>query len=428
MSTGVGNSGEKRATVRSLFGRVEYRRLFEAVRDRLERAGGKAANSVLLRNLREDERQAIAELHAWPRIPAEHVRINLERLDKALRNTRAGVGLRDVLESLGGAVVDRRAEQERAARTLDRMWDEARAVVRTHPKLLPWVEDVRARGLVKRAAGAAGLDESRMLSRALAVVVRLPCVEGIPLSVLATETTGDAHSLDHGRPLTALVLRAVACLADRTAVPSSATERRAMWAEVGVHCDALSCHVLVFGLRPRGNGRLPRHLRENAEAGEPSHLTLRELSSCQLALPRGTDVFVCENPAVVAVAADRLGAECAPLVCVEGVPSTAAWRLLQSLSDGGSRIRFHADFDWDGIRIGNLLAERLKADSWRFGHREYRAAAREASLGSSLKGGPVLAAWDAKLAEAMDKFGHAVSEEIVIECLIEDLHATLFIP
>jgi uncharacterized protein (TIGR02679 family) len=132
-------------------------------------------------------------------------------------------------------------------------------------------------------------------------------------------------------------------------------------------------------------------------------------------------VFVCENPAVVAIAADQLRATCAPLVCVEGIPSTAAWQLLQSLVGHGAQLGFHADFDWDGIKIGNLLVERLGARPWRFGHGEYRAAMAEDSLRNPLTGAPVRAVWDSDLTRAMSESREAVSEESVVQALLEDL-------
>lgn len=420
-------TGAERARIKELFDRPELHRLFAAVRDRLARAGSAPAHSVLLKNMDEAERRMLAEVHGWSRIPGSDVRIDLARLDVALRESRAATGLRNVVEALGGPIADRPAEREQATQARDRMWSNARDRIEARPELCGWIDELRARGLVKRAAGphSAGSREAELLDASIGVVARLPSAEGIPLSVLATETTGDAHSLDHGRPLTMLVLRAVARLVARTAVPTDAAQRRALWAEVGVQCDALSCHVLAFGLRPLGDGRLSRHLRENADAGEPSHLTLRELSRSSLALPAGTDVFVCENPAVVAVAADELGARCAPLVCVEGVPSTAAWCLLRSLARSGSRLRFHADFDWDGIKIGNLLVQRLKARAWRFGGCDYREAAREAPQGTALSGTPVQALWDDNLMQSMEQHGYAVSEEIVIARLLKDLNASM---
>ena len=93
-------------------------------------------------------------------------------------------------------------------------------------------------------------------------------------------------------------------------------------------------------------------------------MTLRELRGCRLRVEANEEVFVCENPGVVAAAADALGQRCAPLVCTEGLPSTAAVALLRQLCDGGARVRFHADFDGAGIRIGNLLVEWFHAAPW----------------------------------------------------------------
>ena len=60
-------------------------------------------------------------------------------------------------------------------------------------------------------------------------------------------------------------------------------------------------------------------------------------------------VWVCENPSVVEEAAEKLGARCAPLICVEGRPSVAATPLLGALSRCGTELRYHGDFDWSGL-------------------------------------------------------------------------------
>jgi len=49
------------------------------------------------------------------------------------------------------------------------------------------------------------------------------------------------------------------------------------------------------------------------------HLSLRRLLRRPPAWAvTGCDVFVCENPNIVAIAADCLGSTCAPLVCTTG--------------------------------------------------------------------------------------------------------------
>ena len=102
--------------------------------------------------------------------------------------------------------------------------------------------------------------------------------------------------------------------------------------------------------------------------GEPVHLSLRSL----LRRPptwhvAQRDVFVCENPNIVAIAADRLGAACAPLACTDGMPSAAQQTLLAQLAAAGARLRYHGDFDWPGLVIGNFVMREFGAEPWRFG-------------------------------------------------------------
>ena len=78
------------------------------------------------------------------------------------------------------------------------------------------------------------------------------------------------------------------------------------------------------------------------------------MKRCQRELVR-----ICENPVVIAAAADELGSRCPPLVCVGGQPSAAGWRLLDLLAAGGAEFRYHGDFDWGGIRIASAVRQRV---------------------------------------------------------------------
>jgi hypothetical protein len=68
-----------------------------------------------------------------------------------------------------------------------------------------------------------------------------------------------------------------------------------------------------------------------ATPGEPVWLSLRALDG-EWSAPTGTQVFVCENPTIVEAAADELGSCCPPVVCTDGIPTTAALDLLAGLS------------------------------------------------------------------------------------------------
>lgn len=94
--------------------------------------------------------------------------------------------------------------------------------------------------------------------------------------------------------------------------------------------------------------------------------------------------------------------------------------LLRAVVDAGARLRYHGDFDWGGLRIGNVLFGRFPMTPWRFDTQAYRT---EVALGRGrpLTGTPAEAAWDAELATSMTRAGRGVEEERVLDDLIADL-------
>ena len=76
-------------------------------------------------------------------------------------------------------------------------------------------------------------------------------------------------------------------------------------------------------------------------SGEPGYLSLHALLRAPpLWDVAGRAVFVCENPDLVAIAADALGVECAPLACTDGMPAAAQRTLLMQLSAAGARLHY----------------------------------------------------------------------------------------
>ncbi|MGH3279120.1 MAG: TIGR02679 family protein, partial [Trebonia sp.] len=270
------------------------------------------------------------------------------------------------------------------------------------------------------------------------VLRRLPS-PGIPIGRLAAECCGDAHALDDGRPVGTLALSAARALAGLPfAAPPSADARRSAWAAAGVHLDELSSLVLCLGLPGDAHTALGAALAACAEAGQPTVLTLRQLR-CHTD-PLGTGplrigplntgplragrVRICENPVVVAAAADELGTRCQPLVCVGGQPSAAAWRLLELLAAGGAQFEYHGDFDWGGVRIAQGVRHRVNWRSWRYDHVAYESAvsaASELTALASLGGQPAATPWDPELATAMRNRNVRVEEELTLDALLQDL-------
>jgi uncharacterized protein (TIGR02679 family) len=304
---------------------------------------------------------------------------------------------------------------------------EARVAASGRVELEGWLGELRESGMVKRLESdprTAGV----LLDRLAVVVAGLPG-DGEPIGRFASRVTGDAHALDDGEPLATVALgaaRALSGLPARQPGESQAAWRREVWAAVGLVRDELSSLVLCAGLPGDPVGVTGRILAAGTEHGQPVVLTLRQLVAAPPAWGgrlRDRVVRVCENPVIVQMAADRLGRDCPPLVCTSGQPGAAVMSLLGQVVEAGGRLSHHGDFDWGGVRIGNVLHARLPIEPWRFDAGAYEQAVA-ADPGPPLRGAPAMATWDAGLTAAMLRMGCRIEEESVAESLLDDLEST----
>ncbi len=406
------------ARLRATLGTPELVWLIERLRGCLERQRALPA-SVILDCPTAQQRRAVDCLLGRPPSRGKSLRVDLGRLDRLLRRAGLCADLEQAAEALGGPLSGRFALRARRAASWSSLFAEVGRrlegqSVRNWPAQ-HWLAELQASGLLKRLSGGDPQLGQRLLEQALLVLDHLPGA-GQLLAEIAATVTGDSHVLDAGRPLSTLVLRALPHLwdVDRDA------ERRDAWAAVGVLCDELSAPVLTLNLRAAIEGTSGRALALHAAAGEPYRLSIRQLrrQPPHFSVRRtGRRVFVCENPAVVAAAADRLGASSAPLICLEGQPTTAARLLLEQLSAAHIELVYHGDFDWPGLHIGNLVRRRHGAAPWRFSAVDYLSTRG----GSELAGLAVVASWDTELAPAMEAEQRAVHEEQMLAELLTDL-------
>ncbi|WP_275003084.1 TIGR02679 family protein [Promicromonospora iranensis] len=439
--------------IREYLGHPSLADLWAAIRTHLERNELAGAGTVTV-ELDHDAADLLNGLVGASRKPWKPGRrqVSLQVLDTALRASAAQAGLVSVVADLTGtALVDRRATREQQERVRSALWaDLDKALARAGLADAPWipgfVEGLRTSGLLTRAGEAAG----RIVSDAGAVLTELkksgvlaerrpeteptseplePAV--VELGELASRTTGDAHGLDEGRPIARLVLRAAASALD-VPIPKTSRGTRDLWAMLGVSPDNVSGTALTWGLRPPGDSLWARSMRERADAGLVTHLTLQELDAAGLipdrsnperdlqpAVELGTRVWACENPQVIqAVARSRIDA---PFVCTAGNPSTAAWQLMSLLINASAEVRYHGDFDWPGIWIANRLYS-LGARPWRMGAVDYEHAvdSQQAAERLPLEGAPRPTPWDLALAPTMQRRQSAVHEEALLDLLLRD--------
>ena len=412
-----------------LLGGASLAALRKRLRQRYELAAAseRPPETFRIGNLAPEERDALAALQGQRPSLALSIRVDVPAVDAALLRAGVAASLRDALERLDGPIANRAAERDARQTQWLEVWCRC-----THPTLLALLQTAAGTRLAKRVTGQDPPTAATLLAQAEAVLCRLPA-PGVTRAQLAAGALGDAHALDASRPVATLVLAALRhgqAAQDEVAESDNAESNRAeadsaeseargnsardLWAGAGVLVNELARPALFLNLPVDGC---------SAIAGEPAYLSLRALlrSPPRWRVERRT-VYVCENPNLLAIAADHLGPRCAPLVCTDGMPAAAQRSLLSQLAQAGADLRYHGDFDWPGLRIGIQVMTAHGAAPWRFGAADYRDALRVAPRpGRLLQGADIEAPWDAELAAAMRSARRAVDEEMVAASLLEDL-------
>lgn len=410
-------SAVDRVRLRATIGRAELSRFVVALRRRLE-LGRPLTGTLSLAGATRDERAAFDELLGRRPTRGSTLLINLDTLSRLLAEAAICPDLESAVRALAGPTVNRRTEAAREAAAWEDVWRQARASIR-QPELLEWLRELAREGIVKRFCDTAQ-SASAVLSQLVQVAGALPAA-GEPLAALAARLFGDAHALDAGSPLATLAVRAAARLGG-IQLEDDAEGRRSAWASVGVMCDDLSTPALVLNIPTAGPGPLPELLRVAMRYGEPVHVSLRHLLRAPLDAERtlhGRTVFVCENPTTIGLAAARLGARCAPLVCVNGQFATPSLVLLRQLCSAGARVLYHGDFDPGGLVIARRVFAECGAYPWRLGESDYLSAPK----GVGFDGRPGPTPWSPGLEMAMARERRAVHEEAIFETLAVDLAA-----
>jgi uncharacterized protein (TIGR02679 family) len=417
------------ARLRRLLGGDHLASLRKRLRQRFERAPlNTAVERFRIGKLTPDEHAALASLLGRPQHYSNSLQVDVRFVDAIFQNSGIATSLREALEQLDGPITHLATTRLK----LQSLWSDAIKAC-NHPGLIGLLQTPAGMGLLKRLAKQSPSTAVQLCRRVEAVLQRLPA-SGITRSQLAADVLGDAHALDNGRGTATLVLavwrRTVPLVYDQDdnspteptdegdLQQSTVAERdRDIWATAGVLVNELARPALFLNLPTRETEK-----REWTR-GEPAYASLRLLlrspPSWDVA---GRKVYVCENPNLLAIAANHWGSDCASLVCTDGMPAAAQRCLLSQLRAARAELCYHGDFDWPGIRIGNHVIREYGAQPWRFCEADYEAAIQMVSgPGLDLTEKTIHALWDTALSVAMQQRGIAIAEEALAASLLRDL-------
>lgn len=371
-------------------------------------ASARAVTSITVA-LTDEQRAALAGLLGEPRLPPQRARVRTDRLTAALDVT----DLRAVVEAVHGPLGDRAAARahERAA------LDAAVAAAETEAVPLGPTAAAWAAGAVRALPGPV-TERAETVAAVTRAVIEAASCRGLPLAVIATDTTGDPRAFDPGTRGGELLV-ACAAATEQVDVPRTALDRRRLLARTGIVADELSSTVLVWNFPFPPDHALATTSSGLTAAGEPTVVTLSMLQRwpASTTAPR---LLVVENPAIVAVAAAT--GYSGTLVCSSGQPSAACVNLVSDLVSAGTHVDVHADFDPGGFSIVTTLAQ-CGARPWRMTADDYMAALERAGPDRTARRlemtGPVPATpWDPALAAAYEQHRRPVYEEQLREAIL----------
>lgn len=354
-----------------------------------------------------------------PLSKAANLRVDLTAVLAALATSGIVTSWDQILDRICGQVPVARTDERARERGWHVLWEaELATAASSFSGAAEWLQKLRRDGVLRRLCAGDPKLGSRLLADATKLLCALPLPREELLARVGAQFFGDSHALDRDRPLSTLVLRGL-CQRQGRPMVDTLSRKRDLWAEHNVVCDDLSAPVLTHNVRFGGSCALANIARQASGAGFPVHLTTRLLWRtpwAEVACP--SRVYVCENPAIVSLAAERYGPASEALVCIDGEPKTAARILLRQLRTAGAQLLYHGDFDWAGIAIARRVMNDFGAQAWRFGALDYAAITQE---GRPLSGRPGPSPWDEALSAAMQHRRLAFDEEALAELLLSDL-------
>jgi uncharacterized protein (TIGR02679 family) len=244
----------------------------------------------------------------------------------------------------------------------------------------------------------------------------------ILLAVLATLAANDAHVLDAGTRLGALLDRVLEFRHPEISPYRRYSYRIHLHAAAGIVRNRISARVDTYGLV--GDSHYVRALMAR---DLDRTLTLRSLEHLRgdRLRGRGDTAFVVENASVfehLVNAAATISADVRPtIICTNGWLNAAARVLLRTVVVNGTQLLYSGDFDEAGIAIALEIQRLYSATLWRMTADDFHAGAGQRQLraraGRVQRFRQVLPT----LTSAIERTGYAVHQEAILDRLQRDV-------
>ncbi len=415
--TKVESSSERAVTVPESLRHEDLGVVWQAARNQLERFGIDRRGSVSMPVLSDAAALRLTSLLGMTLTS----RLDLARLETALKAQGVGVDLDQALKELGVPASVRRREVRASAARRQAARESLEAQVQAWPESWgrEWVDWLFQSGqMVDQNVVTATL----LVDTVRQILDRWQLCEGESMARndMAVSLCGSAHALDDGLLLERCVRRALWHALDKQV---DYRDGRAVWIAATIMTDQVSAPVLTWQLPLDAQSALGRICVAATAAQVPIHLSAYALSSQEIRFQAQAPVLLVENPRIVEAAAERKIQRC--VISTNGNPSTAVMKLVRAMLAAGIEVRHHNDFDVAGVGICRRLAEQ-GGTPWRMGSRDYEEAVRNASnAGLEL---PVEKAicgatpWDPQLQILINKVKSVVHEELLLDSLLGNTH------
>lgn len=383
--------------------RPVFGRLLRGFREKY-RSYGKFAGTVILKNLKETERDDLEGFLLRNYHGKNSASVSAERFERALEESRfAGISGKDVLELYFQESVQGKKEQRQQE---ERQWENLLSRVKSENTEAgslgaQWISEMQMQGgaaeefsvyLKKRyrESGKGFVEAERLLRLGMRILDALPAGKmtaraserrnrekkientaegkGIRyLAVFAAEITGNPHAFDDGtkdgKYLELLVRWYVrhlnpenesSSLAKGTEFPAYRKQR--LYLRAGILRDDVSNYALAAGVRAEDReGKLHAGMEGFFEEGEPVQIPLSVIAEWKSAFCPENRMYIVENPSVYAVLCGKWNRRCG-LMCMNGQPRFSSLLLLDLLAESGTEVWYAGDIDPEGL----LIAQRLK--------------------------------------------------------------------